>query len=543
MLFLAALPVAIGDGYPNGWRGDTSGVWPQAKVPVEWDGQSGKNIRWKVRLPTHGSNGQPVFGPGKVLVLSEPEIVQCFSTKDGSLLWQKGFSCIDVEAPEAERKELHEKLFRACCETFGYDPADTTKTKKAVKHTPLLREVQAKCKYPAFITTAWKETGHSAATPAATKDRIVIRHASNILGCFDWDGNLEWTAHPAKNHPIKGNHDLSHMGNVHIIEQAGDAPDLVICHFVPDHEYLGMTQAEYREKKYPLGDAKTKSFGIEALVAFDLATGSEVWRSKGHRHAGLRCNNTAQVRVGGEMLIVTPGGDVVRARDGELVIKEIGWTGYGNTAGVLEEADGTALVVFNEGCRRWAPRNGHHLRAHRLRKDGDGFKAEKLWEWGWEGQDGVQVSSPVILGGKVFLGGNQGYVFDVLKGTPLIVPSDASKDGVKAFGRNRGVLKMNCEKYLNPIAVGEYLYMGQNNGSVMVYSAKLEPATPKKEGDPKWRPKLLHHNHVDPKLEKRPRKPPMPQWTISTPQVWENCLYIRQNGWLWCIGAKDSGNR
>jgi hypothetical protein len=310
---------------------------------------------------------------------------------------------------------------------------------------------------------------------------------------------------------------------------------------------------------YPMGNPKTKGkgFGVEAMVAFDLATGEEVWRSKPYRHGGLRCNNTAQLRVGGEMLICTPGGDVLRARDGKLVIREIGWTGYGNAAGVKQEQDGTGIVVWNEGCRRWSPRWGHHLRAYRLRREGDEFRAEKLWEWGWENTiGGTQASSPVIVDGpsspdasasaeatagraaaasKVFIGGNQGYVFDMLEGTPLIAPSDASKDGVKTFSRAGHVPKMQCAMYLNPIAVGEHLYMAYTDGTVKVYSSELEPVEPKKDGDPKWQPKLLHENRLIPYVKGR-RKPPLPEWTIASPQVWEDCLYIRQNAWLWCIG-------
>jgi hypothetical protein len=48
--------------------------------------RQGKNIRWKVRLKGWSGNGQPVFGPGRVLVVSEPDVIRCFSTADGSLL-------------------------------------------------------------------------------------------------------------------------------------------------------------------------------------------------------------------------------------------------------------------------------------------------------------------------------------------------------------------------------------------------------------------------------------------------------------------------
>lgn len=103
MVSSATTVVAAGQ-YPNGWRGDGGGYWPDAEVPIEWDEPSGNNIRWKVRLPTRGSNGAPVFGPGRVLVPPEPDRVQCFSRADGRLLWQDRFCCIDDVACRGYRR-------------------------------------------------------------------------------------------------------------------------------------------------------------------------------------------------------------------------------------------------------------------------------------------------------------------------------------------------------------------------------------------------------------------------------------------------------
>jgi hypothetical protein len=295
--------------------------------------------------------------------------------------------------------------------------------------------------------------------------------------------------------------------------------------------------------------------------------------------------------VGGETVIISPGGCVVRARDGKVVLRDLGWSGYGNAAGVLEDpaGSGAAFVVFNMGCRRTTPRTGHHVRAYRLERKGDTYHAEKLWEWGWEGLCGVSVSSPVIVpsrdsgrtGGKVFLGGSQGYVFDLLRATPLIAPSPAvaaewhewsiawrdqwrkQNDGQdppdltmhNALYRKHGQWRrshrgfvpreLTQHRYLNPIAAGRHLYLAQEDGSVVVLATKLRPTEPKKEGWPAWQPVVVARSRLDPEGtpygRSSPRSPDpsvQARWLLATPQVWENCLYIRQNGWLWCIGKK-----
>lgn len=68
-------------------------------LPTEWDIESGKNIKWKVKLGSQ-SYGNPVIADGRVFVGTnneggyDPEIkgdkgnILCFSEKDGSFLWQ-----------------------------------------------------------------------------------------------------------------------------------------------------------------------------------------------------------------------------------------------------------------------------------------------------------------------------------------------------------------------------------------------------------------------------------------------------------------------
>ncbi len=82
-----------------GFRGDGTGVIPDAKPPTVWDEATGKNILWKVSLPNWGL-GCPVPVGNRVLVMSEPSWVPdtpgcdwpellCLDADTGALVWRQ----------------------------------------------------------------------------------------------------------------------------------------------------------------------------------------------------------------------------------------------------------------------------------------------------------------------------------------------------------------------------------------------------------------------------------------------------------------------
>lgn len=86
----------------TGFRGpEGTGVWPTAKPPTVWDGNTGQNVRWKVPLANWGL-GQPVVVKNKVLVISEPgwkhdwPLLQCFDATTGKLAWEKELNTLDL---------------------------------------------------------------------------------------------------------------------------------------------------------------------------------------------------------------------------------------------------------------------------------------------------------------------------------------------------------------------------------------------------------------------------------------------------------------
>lgn len=72
-------------------------------APTDWDGASGKNVRWKTEVPLPGFNSPVVWGDHVYLSGADAETreVYCFDTKTGELLWKTGVGTrIPVEAPK-----------------------------------------------------------------------------------------------------------------------------------------------------------------------------------------------------------------------------------------------------------------------------------------------------------------------------------------------------------------------------------------------------------------------------------------------------------
>ncbi|TSA36281.1 MAG: hypothetical protein D4R64_08025 [Porphyromonadaceae bacterium] len=67
------------------------GISYHTGIPVDWDGPTEKNIKWKVALTKKGNNS-PVIWSDKLFIAgadNESEVVYCFNRLDGKLLWEQ----------------------------------------------------------------------------------------------------------------------------------------------------------------------------------------------------------------------------------------------------------------------------------------------------------------------------------------------------------------------------------------------------------------------------------------------------------------------
>ena len=138
-----------------GFRGPEGiGIAYNQDPPTEWDGASGKNIRWKVPLPLPGFNSPIIWG--KRIFLSGAErnsqAIYCFDSENGTLLWQAELN--DVPGSSEERP----------------------------RPSP--------------------DTGHAAPTMTTDGVRVFVVFASGDAACYDFDGKRIWT----KNLGVPDNH-------------------------------------------------------------------------------------------------------------------------------------------------------------------------------------------------------------------------------------------------------------------------------------------------------------------------------------------------
>lgn len=66
-----------------------NGISGRKNIPVDWDGQSGKNVSWKVKIPLHGYNSPIIWGDKLFLsgANSSQREVYCLDRNTGSFLW------------------------------------------------------------------------------------------------------------------------------------------------------------------------------------------------------------------------------------------------------------------------------------------------------------------------------------------------------------------------------------------------------------------------------------------------------------------------
>ncbi len=77
-----------------GWRGlRGDGTSLEVDVPTEWDGESGKNIRWKVAIPGSGYSS-PVIHGDRIFLTScnegeKTRLLHCVNRESGDVLWTR----------------------------------------------------------------------------------------------------------------------------------------------------------------------------------------------------------------------------------------------------------------------------------------------------------------------------------------------------------------------------------------------------------------------------------------------------------------------
>jgi outer membrane protein assembly factor BamB len=146
------------DEIKNNWPGfrgpEGIGIAFHTDVSTEWDGPSGKNIIWKIPIPTDGFNS-PIIWDNRIFLSGadrNTQVVYCVDTESGEILWQTELN--DILGSPDRRPQVTE------------------------------------------------DTGYAAPTMTTDGQRIFSLFATGDIACLDFEGKRIW----AKNLGMPDNH-------------------------------------------------------------------------------------------------------------------------------------------------------------------------------------------------------------------------------------------------------------------------------------------------------------------------------------------------
>jgi len=297
-LFLGlAGPLTAGE--TCGWRGDSTGRYPDATPVLEWGPDT--NVVWKTAMSTWG-NATPVLTSGKIIVTAEPTTIVCADQQTGAILWQTPTAYADVLTDPAELAKLQEIEAQAKAVEAEMAPLNKTygeirqKLRKAPKDEALKAEAAAtkkeldavRAKLTPLESLRQPKThgsnGYASATPVTDGTHIWAVFGTGVVVCLDLEGKRIWGRR---------------------LEN-------------PPHREWGFSMSPQL-----VGDLLLVH--IDNLHALDRATGETRWTIKSPWGWGTAVHG----QIGGQDALFTSQGEVVRIADGKVVAKGLARLEFG----------------------------------------------------------------------------------------------------------------------------------------------------------------------------------------------------------------------
>ncbi len=213
------------------------GISYHKNIPTDWDGASGKNVKWKVALTKPGYNSPIIWG-NKIFVAGgdkEARIVSCFDRHTGQLLWEKEVTDI----PGA----------------------------------------------PSTLPNPTEDTGFSAPTMAVDGNNVYAIFATGDIIAFDLDGNRAW----ARNLSLPANH-YGHSSSLiawrdKLVVQfdTGKGGRMLALNISDGKTAWDITRDNMISWSSPILIQKGENMQIVTtadpyLAGYDLKTGDELWK-------------------------------------------------------------------------------------------------------------------------------------------------------------------------------------------------------------------------------------------------------------------------
>ncbi|MEI8123054.1 MAG: PQQ-binding-like beta-propeller repeat protein [bacterium] len=441
----------------DGW----SGVFPSdCKPPTEFNGVTGKNLRWKAPLPNH-SNSSPIVVGKKAFVVCDggwPEgsdcpVLVCIDTDTGKQLWQKPIDPYD-NLPEAEAKEARadratywqeyrtinqlvwdwghttdeskkaaleeemklrfhptgkarsmsiKELLELCYrvrapDRGGLDTPDTTPMYTGLPKDPVLSARLAK-RFFENPTWGWICMGITMPTPASDGQRVYVITGQRTATAFDLDGNKVWHVWHQDVKPIRS----------HWVELCGNSPFIV--------------------------EGKLLMHLWDRLWCYDPATGKVLWDTPtklipAHSMGQPTVLHLPSAKGQTVTAIFCTSGQLIRLSDGKLLAEKIAW--FGSNARM--SGDGKDLVWSYNGAEAGGPPadrlhrdiKGVFSLRFKLTTDGERAETEVVWQNEEPAVKNHWGVYPIYAKGQILSDG--GMRLDAATGK-MLVPAAGSRIG------------------------------------------------------------------------------------------------------------------
>jgi len=315
-----------GEGLWPGWRGASrDGVADDQTLPLTWSDAEG--YRWKTSVPGAGNSSPVVWGDSVYLTSAVGEnppraAVLCFSREDGQLQWQTEVAALE----------------------------DRTHVKN----------------------------GHASASVATDGERVFAFFGSAGLFCFDPQGRQLWQAELGDLGHVWGTASSPVLYGDLVIQLCDNEQDSYVATYdrnsgeqvwrTPRDSYGSWSTPVFVEAERDDGETRdelvingtgTSASGGGWVIAYDPATGEELWRVQGTTdivtptaivHAGLVISTSGR---NGPTLAIRPGGS------GDVTSSHVVWklrrggayvptgVGYGNR--LYTVSDGGVAASYNVG--------------------------------------------------------------------------------------------------------------------------------------------------------------------------------------------------
>ena len=343
-----AVSQSNGENWP-GWRGPRGdGSSKESNLPLHWNGETGENVTWKVRVPGEG-HASPIVWEDRIFLSScltdkQERVLICLDREDGNLLWQR----VVLRAPLEVKHSLN---------SFASGTPAT----------------DGELVYVAFLEVGDKQVP----APNVGTERL-INPGQIVVAAYDFDGNEQWLVKPGGFVSAHGFCSCPVLFKDMVIingDHDGDSYVVALDQQTGAERWRVARRHKTRSYVTPLireidGRTQMVMSGSECIVSFDPHDGSRHWEIDGPTEqfvASMVCDGKLFFMTAGfpdyHVMAIRPDGR------GDVTDSHVAWHQTSARCYVPSPVvlDGYLLIADDRGTAHcFAAADGEHLWNERL---------------------------------------------------------------------------------------------------------------------------------------------------------------------------------